>query len=121
LSSNFIFLCKQKYSSNVTEKLFDIKNKAFVTKFANLICNDEQNILELMSDQYGNYIIQKIIESLYDYNNDIIQKIIYTILSNVKIICQTSFGKTLLNKLSNKYLYFANVLTQQGLFNNQNI
>ena len=113
ISPNFILLCKQKYSSNVIEKLFDINNKNLVYKIAKLVYNNEKDIIELLTDQYGNYIIQKIMDCLE--NKVIIQTILYFIISNVHFICQTSFGKSLLNKLSKKHILIANVLSQKKI------
>ena len=96
-----IALCKEKYSSNVIEKIFDIKNKMIIKDIARHICESEENIMELVTDQYGNYIIQKIINTVMDHS--IIMKIINVIASNVQGIYKISFGKKLILKLSKRY------------------
>ena len=86
-----------------------------VYKIAKLVYNNEKDIIELLTDQYGNYIIQKIIDCLD--NKVITPTILYFIISNVEFICQTSFGKSLLNKLAKKHMLITNVLSQKILTN----
>ena len=112
IAPNFIMLCKQKYSSNVIEKLFEINNKVLVNKIATLIYENEDNVIELLTDQYGNYIIQKILDCIN--NKEITQIILYTLLSNVDVIYQKSFGKSLLTKLARKHVFVGDYLHQQG-------
>ena len=83
------------------EKIFDIKNKMIIKDIARHICESEENIMELVTDQYGNYIIQKIINTVMDHS--IIMKIINVIASNVQGIYKISFGKKLIIKLSKRY------------------
>ena len=99
--AKIILLCKEKYSSNVIEKIFEIRNKSLINDIAANICQNEYNILELITDQYGNYIIQKIINSVT--NPQIIAKIINVISHNSQMISKISFGKKLILKLSKKY------------------
>lgn len=99
--AKIILLCKEKYSSNVIEKIFEIRNKSLINDIAANICQNEYNIMELVTDQYGNYIIQKIINSVT--NPQIISKIINVISNNSQIIYKISFGKKLILKLSKKY------------------
>ena len=99
--AKIILLCKEKYSSNVIEKIFEIRNKSLINDIAANICQNEYNIMELVTDQYGNYIIQKIINSVT--NPQIISKIINVISNNSQIIYKISYGKKLILKLSKKY------------------
>ena len=94
-------LCKEKYSSNVIEKLFDIGNDRIVNCLINYICKNEKTIMELLTDKYGNYIIQKILSICTDKN--LFFRILNTISENITLINNVSFGKKLISKLSEKY------------------
>ena len=53
----YIYLSKQKYSSNAIERIIE-KNKKNLENYINEICN-QNNIIEIMKNKYGNYVIQK--------------------------------------------------------------
>ena len=55
--NKYIYLSKQKYSSNAIERIIE-KNKKNLENYINEICN-QNNIIELMKNKYGNYVIQK--------------------------------------------------------------
>lgn len=101
LSKKIILYCKKKYSSNVIERLFDIHDKDFRSEIAKSLLKEESKIIELMCNQYGNYIIQKIL----DCTNDevLIEKILLIITKNVGRILRMSFGKKLLVNLHQRY------------------
>ena len=96
-------LSKEKYSSNVIEKLFDICNERIVNCLITYICKNEKRIMELLTDKYGNYIIQKVL-SVCD-NKQIFIGILSIIGKNIQEIKNTSFGKKLIGKLISKYPY----------------
>lgn len=96
-----ISLCKEKYSSNVIEKIFEIENKNLINDIAGSICENDYKIMELVTNQYGNYIIQKMINTVT--NPVIISKIINVIANNIQTIYKISFGKKIILKLSKKY------------------
>ena len=96
-------LSKEKYSSNVIEKLFDICNERIVNCLITYICQNEKRIMELLTDKYGNYIIQKILSVCN--NKQIFIGILSIIAKNIHEIKSTSFGKKLIGKLISKYPY----------------
>ena len=98
-----ISLSKEKYSSNVIEKLFDIHNEKIVNYLINSICSNEKKIIDLITDKYGNYIIQKILSVCN--NREIFIGILRIISKNINEIKSTSFGKKLIGKLISKYPY----------------
>ena len=53
-------LCKEKYSSNVIEKIFEINNPNVVNQLIDYMTQSENKVMELLTNKYGNYIIQKI-------------------------------------------------------------
>ena len=94
-------LCKEKYSSNVIEKIFEINNIVIVNQLIDYITKTDNKILELITNKYGNYIIQKILSICTDKN--LFFRILNTISQNIILINNVSFGKKLLSKLSEKY------------------
>jgi mRNA-binding protein PUF3 len=99
ISNNFIKYCKEKYSSNVVEKLFDIPNQRLLNKIALIICENSETILDLVTDQYGNYIIQKILNNA---NCEYITNLILRVISNhYSQVVKTSLGKKIVMKINN--------------------
>ena len=94
-------LCKEKYSSNVIEKIFEINNIVIVNQLIDYITKTDNKILELITNKYGNYIIQKILSICTDKN--LFFRILNTISQNIILINNVSFGKKLISKLSEKY------------------
>ena len=88
----------QKFSSNVIENFIvnipNIRDK-IISKII-----ESNNIINLLSDKFGNYIIQK---SLANANNEDFNVIIKYIKSNVKSLKQSSHGKKIYEKLIKTY------------------
>ena len=105
---HIIPLCKEKYSSNVIEKLFDIQNEKIVNYLINYICSSQKRIIDLITDKYGNYIIQKILSVCN--NREIFIGILGIIAKNINEIKSTPFGKKLIGKLISKYPYLNEIM-----------
>ena len=58
--NKYIYLSKQKFSSNAIERILE-KNKKNVEIYINEVCNDK-NIIEIIKNKYGNYVIQKAVK-----------------------------------------------------------
>ena len=99
--NKIIPLCKEKYSSNVIEKILDINNPILVNQLIKHITKNDNKIIELLTNKYGNYIIQKILNISTDKN--LIYRILNIIAKNIIIINNVPFGKQLINKLIDKY------------------
>lgn len=97
LSRDIIQLSKEKYSSNAIEKLFEIKNKKLVNRIAKNILQEEEQVVDLICNEYGNYIIRKIIYSVN--NKNIKDRINNIIRKNIDRINSNSFGYKFLQKL----------------------
>ena len=65
-----------------------------------MLCYDSKT-LELICNQYGNYIIQKILDSVTD--QELIVKILSVIENNLIKIRKTYYGKKFLANMSKKY------------------
>lgn len=99
--NKIIILCKEKYSSNVIEKLFDIDNISIKNQLIDYITNSESKVMELLTNKYGNYIVQKMISICQDKN--LFFRILSIIAKNVNTINKISFGNKLIGKLTEKY------------------
>ena len=58
--NKYIYLSKQKYSSNAIERIIE-KNQKNLIIYINEICN-ENNFIEIIKNKYGNYVIQKAVK-----------------------------------------------------------
>lgn len=99
ISKEIISLCKSKFSSNVIEKFFEIKNKSLINKIANCMLQDESKIIELLLNPFGNYIIQKILLSIND--KFLINKIVSVLYKNIETIKELSFGRRIFKFIQN--------------------
>ena len=98
IQDKIIKLSLQKFSSNVIETfLINIPN--YKDKIINKI-KENNNIIILLSDKYGNYIIQK---ALSYANIDDFNIMIKYIKNNIKTLKQTSHGKKIYDKLIKNY------------------
>jgi pumilio RNA-binding family len=59
LMSNIISLSKQKFSSNVIEKCLEHNTKEVNKQLVACIMSDRSHYFDLLSDQFGNYVLQK--------------------------------------------------------------
>ena len=117
--NNLLFLCKEKYASNVLEKFIYYKS-AESQILLNKIINDEFILFNLITDQYGNYIIQRIFP-IIDFEKRI--KVFNHIIGWIDIIKKLSFGARLISKLCEKYQEFnlmINNIYGQNLYENHN-
>ena len=98
IQDKIVKLSMQKFSSNVIET-FIVNISSFKDKIIGKII-ESNSIINLLSDRFGNYIIQK---SLSNANSDDFNTIIKIIKTNAKLIKQTSHGKKIYEKLIKSY------------------
>ena len=103
IQDKIIKLSTQKFSSNVIETLLlnstSIKDKIIIKIL------EGNNIINLLSDKFGNYIIQKILTCA---NTDDFNNIIKYIKNNKKTLKQTNHGKKIYEKLVKNYKKYLN-------------
>ena len=60
IAENVVYYAKHKYSSNVVEKCFDYCDGIYLN---NLMMNvqKKENLIELILDEHGNYVVQKVL------------------------------------------------------------
>ena len=113
IMNNLLFLCKEKYASNVLEK-FIFYNSKESKIFLNKIINNVNIIYELITDQYGNYIIQRVLSKI-DIQERI--QIFKHILGWLEEIKNLSFGSRLISKLYERYKEFNMMIS--NFYNNE--
>jgi len=104
-NSLFCYLSMQKYSSNVIEKCLELGDENLIGRFVDEVCQ-QSNIVELMKNSYGNYVIQKGIKLAKEQNK---QKLLSNIFKH-------------LDKLNDLKLIikWKGILTQSMRFNTNN-
>ena len=102
----------QKFSSNVIENIIvnvpNLKDK-IISKIL-----ENNNIINLLLDKFGNYIIQK---ALANANSEDFNVIIKNIKNNAKILKQSQHGKKIYEKLIKSYKQLA---TEEDSLDNSN-
>ena len=71
--TKYIYLSKQKYSSNAIERILE-KNKKNLEFYINEVC--KENIIEVIRNKYGNYVIQKAVKLASGKSKNIIISLI---------------------------------------------
>ena len=105
-----LIICKTKYSSNAIEKCLEFNCKEIHSILLEKILEKEENIIELITNPFGNYIIQKALcvcdEKSYDY-------LLNVIGNNLNEIKKLSFGFKLISKLMSIHQKLSIYLTKQ--------
>ena len=99
IKDNLMQLSCQKFSSNVIDACVD-NNTSLKKKVILKLIENENNITDLILDQYGNYIIQNALQNSEKNEFDII---IQHIKENEKKLKQTNHGKIVFEKLMKNY------------------
>ena len=99
ISKNINHYSKHKYSSNVVEKCFDYCQGIYLNK---LIWNiqKEQNLKELILDEHGNYVVQKVL-SISPVKKK--REMLIIIKSLFPQLRQTHFGEKIINRICTTY------------------
>ena len=104
--NNLIKLCREKYASNVIEKFLNIQSPES-KKILDVLVNDENIIHELIIDQFGNYIIQRILSIV---PSNIRVNVLRYIVNWYEEIKNLSFGQRLIAKLNERYNEFTSMV-----------
>ena len=96
---NVVYFAKHKYASNVVKKCFDCCDGIYL---ANLIDNiqKQENLIELILDEYGNYVVQKVLTLS---SNAMKRQIIKLITININELKACNHGERLINRLLINY------------------
>ena len=109
LYKNLIPLCKEKYASNVIEKFLINKSKESID-IINILLNNEKYLHELIIDQFGNYIIQRILLLIEGESRTNLINYIVKWYPEIKSL---SFGPRLISKLHERFQEFTLLVTQK--------
>lgn len=97
---NFIFYACEKFSSNIIEKALGFCLSETKKEYINMFINKEELTIKLLSNTYGNYILQKIISIS---NNSEREILIQYLRNSLKVLDTVSFGEKLKSKLISLY------------------
>ena len=106
IMEDLIHLCKEKYASNVIEKFIFIKSSES-KEVIQIIINHENNLHQLIIDQYGNYIVQRILSIV---TPNVRLDLLRLIVSWYEEIKNLSFGNRLITKLNERYPEFTSMI-----------
>ena len=114
IQDKIVKLSMQKFSSNVIET-FIVNIPNLKDKIIEKII-ESNSIINLLSDKFGNYIIQK---ALSNANTEDFNTMIKNIKNNVKTLKQSNHGKKIYEKLTKSYKQLAN--EDESLDNSNNV
>ena len=97
--TNVIYYSKHKYSSNVVEKCFEFCKGIVLNKLI-LKVQDERNLRELITDEHGNYVVQKVL-SITNIKKR--KEMLYIIKGLFPLLKQTQFGQRIIHRISSTY------------------
>ena len=99
INDNIPYYSKHRYSSNVVEKCFDFCSEKDKKNFVEKLSSPEI-IAELILDDHGNYVVQKVLQCAEEKVKENILKNIIPLIPKIK---EVTFGERLLNKLYSSY------------------
>jgi ribosomal protein S7 len=111
---NLSYYSKHRYSSNVVEKCFDLCNEQDKKSFVEKLCSPEI-VAELILDDHGNYVIQKVLQCADEKTKENMLKNIIPLIPKIK---ELSFGEKLLNRL---FCSYPQLNSNSGEINNNNL
>ena len=99
IAQNVVYYAKHKYSSNVVEKCFDHCDGNYLR---NLMYNvqKKENLRELILDEHGNYVVQKVLLLSEPNTQKDMLKIIVPLFEKLKAF---PYGERVINKLYTMY------------------
>ena len=106
-------ICKTKYSSNAIEKCLEFNCKEIHLILLEKILEKEENVIELITNPFGNYIIQK---ALCVCDNKSYEYLLKVIGNNFSEIKKLSFGFKLISKLLSTHQRLSIYLTKQLIY-----
>ena len=106
-------ICKTKYSSNASEKCLEFNCKEIHLILLEKILEKEENVIELITNPFGNYIIQK---ALCVCDNKSYEYLLKVIGNNFSEIKKLSFGFKLISKLLSTHQRLSIYLTKQLIY-----
>lgn len=111
ITENACYYAKHKYSSNVVEKCFDYCNGTVRQRLLFKLMQPD-SINDLILDEHGNYVIQKVLSCVNAETQRAMLQIIVPLFEKLKVL---PFGERIINRLLVAYPHLMNF--QGGLGN----
>ncbi|KAJ3447135.1 mateRNAl protein pumilio [Anaeramoeba flamelloides] len=97
ITSNVHEFSLHKFASNVVEKcLLNATKKEKSEIIEKILENDGESLKDMMKDQYGNYVVQKILDLASDSEK---QKIVYCVRPHLEELSRYAYGKHVVDKI----------------------
>ena len=120
ITENVCYYAKHKYSSNVVEKCFDYCNGIVRDKLIYTLMRPEA-INDLILDEHGNYVIQKVLACVDMERQKAMLALIIPLFDKLKMM---NYGERVINRLLMSYPQLVNCFAYPGMnmsmFNNNN-
>ena len=113
IAENVVYYAKHKYSSNVVEKCFDHCNGIYLQNLMNNV-QKKDNLTELILDEHGNYVVQKVLQLSKPHVQKQMLRIIVPLFEKLK---NFSYGERVINRLMVTYP----IINDNTLFLSDNI
>ncbi len=108
--------CCQKSSSNIIEKCLDHSCIELQMLLIKEVIRDEDFIIELLVDLFGNYVIQKILLITMKIKKDIYFRLLHIIARNKDRLHKVPFGNKVLSKLKMSHKNLSQII-DSGMYN----
>ena len=112
IAENVVYYAKHKYSSNVVEKCFDHCDGKYLQ---NLMSNVQKkdNLTELILDEHGNYVVQKVLQLSKPNVQKMMLRIIVPLFEKLR---NFPYGERVINRLTMSYP----IISDNSLFTSDN-
>ena len=117
---NILYYSKHKFSSNIVEKCFDYCDASITAKMV-VIISEEEAIKELIIDEHGNYVVQKVLACSTPQNRNELFKYIVPMFGKLRTM---NFGEKIISRLLLVYPEIGNMIESNNATvntNNQNM
>jgi hypothetical protein len=110
ITENVVYYAKHKYSSNVIEKCFDYCDGIYLQNLMNNV-RQKDNLTELILDEHGNYVVQKVLSLSKPNVQKSMLRIIVPLFEKLK---NYPYGERVINRLLVSYP----IINDNSLFSN---
>lgn len=108
---NIIYYSKHKFSSNIVEKCFDYCSEDIKTKLITIL-SEEEAIKELIIDEHGNYVVQKVLSCSTKEKRSVLFNYIIPLISKIN---NMSFGEKIISRLTMMYPSLISLIEKTGV------
>ena len=113
---NILYYSKHKFSSNIVQKCFDYCDMSIKAEMVKII-SEEEAIKELIIDEHGNYVVQKVLACSPPEKQLILFKYIVPMFNKLRSM---NFGAKIISRLLLIYPSIGNMVESNNLTVNEN-